>query len=118
MGRFESKFPRKDYEKGEACYRHRDTKKITWVRTAYQLTPDLEYLKYLECLKYLLPPGWNDAKAENGEMFYYKPEEMGWKPYSGSNKRLKGTFVPPPPTPGLRKPSPPGSNEPGYPASS
>merc|ERR1711964_34499 len=49
-----------------------------------------------------------------GKMFYYKPEEMvkfGWK-------RLKDKFVPPPPTPGLRKQSPPGSNKPGYPESS
>merc|ERR1711964_715631 len=58
--------------------------------------------KYLKEELNSLPPGWIEAKA-NGKMFYYKPEEMvkfGWK-------RLKDKFVPPPPTPGLRKPSPP-----------
>jgi len=74
--------------------------------------------------------GWEEAKAENGQMFYYKHDKTCWK-------LEKGRFVPPPPQPPtfrsavsstgiplpppepLRKPSPPGPDgEGGYPASS
>merc|ERR1711964_629893 len=74
-----------------------------------------------------LPPGWNEAMAENGKMFYYKHDpKTCWKLYRGRFVPPPPTFrpagavspmgVPPPPPPTLRKPSPPGPDK--YPESS
>lgn len=106
----------------------------------YQEWGDLEAVNVVHAAQEPLPPNWNEAKAETGQMFYYKHDATCLKlyPANGPLERLKGTFlppapakkrkhlklkpgeVPPPPSKPLIMPTPPGPDgiRGGYPPAS